>query len=246
VFLRKKPSPGPPTTRAGFVPPGLSTKNHHPPGRKPAQREGEPPCEPRCVSLREKPSPGPPTTRAGFVPRWTINQKPPSDRAKNQRCGRANLRVSPAACSSSKNRSTGDPRHPSRTCPERAPENSRGSSAATPPVHPPSNAQAPRKRVRERVAGTHDAGPPDFSPPDPGSSRAQPRSHHPIPSPSAWEDGGSAGLPVHEKRRTAPDSKKTFKIESDPTDLASVGEADRWLVGGSAARVLPLPQNDVR
>ena len=50
----------------------------------------------------------------------------------------------------------------------------------------------------------------------------------------------------NEQRRSVPCSDKEFTPQSDPTDLVSVGEADQRLVGGPAARVLPLPPNDVR
>jgi hypothetical protein len=43
-----------------------------------------------------------------------------------------------------------------------------------------------------------------------------------------------------------PDRDSTPVAKADPTDLASVGESDLWLVHGPAARGPPLPQNDIR
>jgi len=42
------------------------------------------------------------------------------------------------------------------------------------------------------------------------------------------------------------DRDSTPLAKADPTDLASIGESDLWLLRGPAARGPPLPQNDIR
>jgi hypothetical protein len=76
--------------------------------------------------------------------RWAPIQKPPSDRVHHQRHGSADLRVRPLRVSSAKHRPAGPRTTPTNTCPERAPEISRGSSEATPPDHTRTHAPAPQ------------------------------------------------------------------------------------------------------
>jgi hypothetical protein len=44
----------------------------------------------------------------------------------------------------------------------------------------------------------------------------------------------------------APVVNSTRRAQEDPTLLAGVGESDRRLARGPAARVPPLPRNDIR